>query len=100
MSDHTPGPWQVLGEYGEPYLPLLVVAKDGYRVARFRPDETPIVKYSRIQIANARLIASAPEMARELELLREVIKAFEARTLWFQYPKLDAAVTAYRKEFP
>ena len=40
------------------------------------------------------------ELAREVELLREVVDAFEARRLGFPYPRLDWSVEQYRREFP
>ena len=100
MSNHTPGPWQVLEEYGEPYSPLLVVAENGYRVARFWLDDAPVFDYNSMQIANAHLVASAPEMKRELELLRELAGTFELQDNPINMRKLALCYQNYRKEFP
>ena len=102
MSDHAPGPWRVIEEYGEPYSALSVVAENGYHIARFWLDEAPVLDLNSRQIANAKLVASAPGMKRELGLLREVIVAMET----LAYPvtqdevRMQNLILVYRKEFP
>lgn len=76
MSKHTPGPWRVIEysqfgdtrfdiaqEDGAPYTPSL--SDVATLICHVRPDYIPI------QEANARLIASAPEL---LEALRVAVR--------------------------
>jgi hypothetical protein len=65
MSKHTPGPWQIRSVKGDP---LLQVCADKEPVAIVaHPWPTTIGDPARIQSANARLIASAPELLAACE---------------------------------
>lgn len=71
MSAHSPGPWRTIGH---PHDRPLIESADGELVAdlidRESIDET---------VANAILLASAPDLARQLEAMRERAESAEAR---------------------
>ena len=69
MSGHTPGPWRDHGDSYEFNLGERVIASEsqaGYAVAVTIPCGTPDEAPDR-NIANARLIAAAPELLEALE---------------------------------
>ena len=59
---YTPGPWKLSGH------PARVVAKRGYPIADLVWDYSSVMSV-RTHEANARLIAAAPELLKELERL-------------------------------
>ena len=69
-TQHTPGPWGTdLLEHDHPYQDIVVRA--GTRtICRVWIDDAPVHDYNAAQLANARLIAAAPEL---LEALKVVI---------------------------
>lgn len=67
MTQHTPGPWKTFRPYGTIYIKARLRGSTIQEVASCGPTETP-----EQQEANARLIASAPEL---LEALRELLDA-------------------------
>lgn len=68
MSNYTPGPW--IAEEEEPYY---LTVRGGHRIAEVYLDDAPVDDYNRVQRANARLIAAAPDL---LELLRLAFAGF------------------------
>jgi hypothetical protein len=74
MSKHTPGPWQLVrGAVRDQYDTIEgIVGAEDRRIMRgchpFRADEE--------QLANARLIAAAPEMLEALKYAVEFIKMY------------------------
>jgi hypothetical protein len=68
---HTPGPWQIA-----PDFPLHVLSEDGQTLARVRMSRLPANPQTYISereaIANARLIAAAPDL---LEALAKMVCA-------------------------
>lgn len=72
MSKHTPGPWDTdLSEHDHPYQDIAV--RSGTRtICRVWIDDAPVHDYNAEQLANARLIAAAPEL---LEALRNLVEA-------------------------
>ena len=66
MSEHTPGPWQVIPSWGDWTIEgpnkEEIIFQDG-------PYQTPTIK-----LENARLIAAAPDL---LEALQAYLEAFE-----------------------
>jgi hypothetical protein len=76
MPKHTPGPWYVCGGYSPGYI--AINSADGYIIYgmadyAYTTEHGKLIKAPdyESQRANAKLIASAPEMAAELELLRK-----------------------------
>lgn len=68
MRKHSPGPWRLVKEYDR----SLVKAKDGFVVFDSEPGAATVSKDLAAQDrANARLIASAPDLLRELKALVE-----------------------------
>lgn len=58
MSEHTPGPWQIVNN-----RPLEIFDENGTPIARMRVVDG--------EEANAKLIARAPEMLAELERVKK-----------------------------
>jgi hypothetical protein len=75
-TSHTPGPWVVDGDNEDEYIIRAWPNDEGIDICSFECDESNNVK------ANARLIAAAPELARENAELREqvaqLLQAIEA----------------------
>lgn len=72
---HTPGPWTVQEVRGSFQVPFHVLAADKKPVAwcegqQLKPDRTSIGEAR----ANARLIAAAPELLRELKFAVSVLQ--------------------------
>jgi len=71
MSEkHTPGPWvDDSSEHTEPYCPIKI--KGGHHtICTVYIDDAPVEDYNREQYANAALIASAPNLLKEVAELR------------------------------
>ena len=85
-TQHTPGPWSTdLPEHEEPYQDIRIQA--GTRgICRVWMDDAPVHDYNAEQLANARLIAAAPE-------LLEALKAFD-ELIAFQYTGSRDAMSA------
>lgn len=67
MSGHTPGPWRIQGDHGK--LWIETNANDDTIAEVHRRKEKGSVYSCDEAMANARLIAAAPEMLEALELL-------------------------------
>jgi TPP-dependent trihydroxycyclohexane-1,2-dione (THcHDO) dehydratase len=81
MSKHTPGPWTVAADPdSENDVYYAVFAEDEISDARFEDDFIAVTNLNHANNeANARLIASAPEL---LEALRTALKGWEVE---FEY---------------
>lgn len=71
MSGHSPGPWRTIGH---PHDRPLIESADGELVADL-VDRESIAE----TLANASLLASAPDLVRQLEAMRERAESAEAR---------------------
>ncbi len=90
-NEHTPGPWHVtsegyIGTYGGGFLPI----RTPFRERAFGPNANdPNHEDSAIAVANARLIAAAPEIAIERDSLKavnaELLTALNALLRGIQY---------------
>jgi hypothetical protein len=69
---HTPGPWNVDGD-ATVYGPRFSIANDKEQIGRFEVADCKGYKQERE--ANARLIASAPDLLRALEQLLETAES-------------------------
>ena len=69
---HTPGPWSVQGDRDSGMQELHIV-QDAVVDAEIAV-VYPMLGYAKADIANARLIAAAPEMLAILELVEQVIE--------------------------
>lgn len=70
MSQHTPGPWTI--EYHS-----IQDGKGGQKLAKIHNNEIPIATvnaWTQTQVANAQLIAAAPDL---LEACKKMIQAFK-----------------------
>ena len=115
MSEHTPGPWMVgliKGEFGGacfdvvhhthsairaskslfPPNHVLMADKDGY----IQPNEN--IECLPHKIANARLIAAAPELLEALEKLVSLIDAGEGTWTLEEQQKARAAIAKAKGE--
>lgn len=72
-NGHTPGPWEVCEEDGRPGVPTSIFAP-GTEQILFRSSD----RKSAEALADARLIAAAPEM---LEALRGLLEAWEVGSI-------------------
>lgn len=68
MSKHTPGPWT----WGTNYFGLSGSGKDN-EVITYEPYDGMWLSYGKHQVANARLIAAAPELLEALETTLECL---------------------------
>lgn len=85
-KQHTPGPWFVSGPFIGPRL-----SPDSgiqIKVARVAGDETDAEV-----IANARLIAAAPDLLAELKFAVKLLSAFPAINGTAQVERMCAAIT-------
>lgn len=65
MSEHTPGPWEVVGSR------ICTVANDNERITLAKTEPGGAFAMSEQQDANARLIAAAPELLAALNAASE-----------------------------
>lgn len=70
MSKHTPGPWEIcpMGSYSDFDGQSRVICGDDRRIAVVHAE-----RGNKEDKANARLIAAAPELLRELKLANKII---------------------------
>ena len=69
-TKHTPGPW-IVGPMSD-----YIAAKDGSLIAEIPTDYSPITgEHTGAMVANARLIAAAPEL---LSACREALRSLDA----------------------
>lgn len=59
---HTPGPWKIF----DPLLTVVTNSKEDYRIAR--TDDGDSTDFDLVDVANARLIAAAPDLLAALKL--------------------------------
>lgn len=90
MTKHTPGPWHVVG-HGRPLVCGGKLSRNAIEVRADNGDICELHEHwdEKIELANARLIAAAPEMLEALRLVenadmvvpadRELIKAAIAK---------------------
>ena len=86
LKGTTSGPWQRDKDTGN----IFVVKDDGLHGVAMA-----------VNHADARLIAAAPDLAREVELLREIVAAVEfgSQRLANDWPVVAGQVSNYRREF-
>jgi hypothetical protein len=75
MSKHTPGPWKISTSRIKKQLQWAEVVVDGHCVADIPVDFVAIDEAE--TMANAKLIAAAPELLEALELAVELLKGHE-----------------------
>ncbi len=90
MSKHTPGPWEVAEEDGELFVQVVNQPAnchpmfDRYRIIHCYvggdPSENPTPDLGTPE-ANARLIAAAPDLLAELEMLSNVVEGCGMATM-------------------
>jgi len=94
LKGTTPGPWRV-GHDGTSRPIILATGHKMLSVGQF--DGARWSSYEEEE-ADARLIAAAPDLAREVELLREVVRRIE-RPINQGLTALEL-IDDYRREFP
>jgi hypothetical protein len=86
----TPGPWELGDE-----APLTIYAKDGYAVTGIADADESEGGRPEEDVANAHLIAAAPEMYEALDVAADIIHAAE---LHKTNPKAYAAIVEALKK--
>lgn len=86
MSKHTPGPWQVLGRS------IMDAQKDPICDMNLPVNRAD----AKVQAANARLIASAPELLEALELLHT--QHMQGQSTLFAWNRARAAIAKAKGE--
>ena len=96
MSKHTPGPWATdLPEHEMPYQDIRI--KAGRRdIYLLWIDDAPVEDYNTEQLANARLIAAAPELLEAVRTLAGMAESFSDE-LHKDHPDVTAARAAISK---
>ena len=79
MSEHTPGPWTV-EEYGDDDAPALVIHKDTESRVCFMATPGSHGDPATIE-ADARLIAAAPDLLKQLKLMVELFDGYQGMEL-------------------
>ncbi len=69
LNKHTPAPWNVEFSDDDPYGDILIRG-NRRNIAKLWLDDAPVPAYNEQQKANAKLMASAPEL---LEALKEIV---------------------------
>lgn len=93
MSEHTPGPWSVEDHHAEGWLSVggpdnsvdLICDLLGWQVAEGQT--TPLA----VAMANARLIAAAPDLLAALKMVAATVEAGEELT-WGQRQQVLGAI--------
>ena len=96
LKGTTPGPWMV-GHDGTSRPIILTTGHKMLSVGQF--DGARWSSYEEEE-ADAALVAAAPDLAKEVELLRELADAFELQDEPANIAILTRAYRTYRKEFP
>jgi hypothetical protein len=75
MSTHTPGPWGIVAQSRD----LLITARAGL-VAKLPHSQHPLAPSDEVSLANARLIAAAPDLLEAGKMLLESLEWEEKRS--------------------
>ena len=92
MSNHTPGPWQHVKKYGDNSGPIN--GPDGKAVASIVGNST---RPAEEKLANARLIASAPELLAIVKTLLAAVDAVESGEITGAYLSKDAPLILHAR---
>lgn len=99
MSKHTPAPWQVMNEYDGATVVIANVDGETFSdgtstfsydfVCDTLPDDGDGSRSREIAVANARLIAAAPDMLEALKTAKETIRAWHGPNAWDIYDRVS-----------